>query len=337
MPLHNHALQWTPHRIRGARFFQALIEQSRDAVVVADESGVITYQSPAVTPELGYRPDECVGHSILEYVHPWDRGLVQRSLEGALGSPGGSVTMELRLQVASGEWEWVEVRASNLLDVPEVRGLVLHTLVIHPRKELELRNLAARVDPHFLYNVLHSVAAMVREGKGRESVEALGRLRELMGSRLLGTEDRAVTLGEEWRWVHDYLALERLRFGDEVRIQMDPLPPELQSVPVPYRIIQPMVENAVKHGLRTRLDGGTISASAHRAPEGAAVIRVVERGGPRVRSVESDGLGVGLETVRQRLQLQYGDSARLDLEVRPDSSTAELRIPLRTDIGGGPH
>lgn len=317
-------------RRQGAAFFKALIEGSRDAVVVADENGRIIYQSPAVGPELGYRHGECVGHQVLEYVHPSDHALVQHTLEETLAMPGCNQRMELRLRTREQGWRWVEVGATNLCDVPAVRGIVLHTGVIQQRKLLELRTVAAKVDPHFLYNVLNSVAAMIRKEKTGEAIEAIARLRSLMGSRLHGADDHLTTLAEEWQWTGDYLALEQLRFGSEMRVEIAALPEDLREVRVPYRIIQPLAENAVKHGLRARSGAGVIEMSAVR--EGDRVrVRVGERGGPRARVVPKDGLGVGLETVRQRLQLHFGDAGRLDLQVRRSDSTAELHIPVASD------
>ncbi|NIP80342.1 MAG: PAS domain S-box protein [Gemmatimonadetes bacterium] len=316
-------------RARGAAFFQALIEGSRDAVVVADRHGVIRYQSPAVTRELGYEPESCVGRHVLDFVHPDDRAAVTRTFERADEAPEATTSLELRLRTRTEGWRWVEVRATNLLRVPAVRGVVLHTLVIHQRKVLELGTLAAKIDPHFLYNVLHSIAAMIREGKPADAVTALGRLRELMGSRLHGTgEDSMVPLSEEWDWVRDYLALEKLRFGSEMRVDIGPLPDDLGGVAAPYRIVQPLAENAVKHGIRARTGGGTIQLSATRSGD-CARIRVVETGRSRRRPVENVGLGVGLETTRQRLQLHFGDAARLELTVEDTASTAELYLPIR--------
>lgn len=320
-----------PSRRRGAAFFRSLIEGSRDAVVVADAAGRITYQSPAVGPELGWGRDECVGHHVLEYVHPLDRDLVERTLEGALAAPGSDERMELRLRTPTDGWRWVEVCATNLCDVPTVRGIVLHTSVIHQRKVLELSTVAAKVDPHFLYNVLNSVAAMVRKERTEEAIEAIARLRDLMGSRLHGADDDLATLAEEWQWTRDYLSLEQLRFGPDLGVEIDPLPSDLAEIRIPYRIIQPLAENAVKHGLRTRVGAGVLEMSAVRTGRQVRV-RVRERGGPRLRPVDGEGLGVGLETVRQRLQLHFGDAAGLDLVIRAADSTAELHIPAAPDL-----
>jgi PAS domain S-box-containing protein len=317
-------------RRQGAAFFKALIEGSRDAVVVADESGRILYQSPAVGPELGYRNGECVGHHVLEYVHPSDHALVERTLENTLAAPGSNQRMELRLRTRNEGWRWVEVGATNLCNVPAVRGIVLHTGLIHQRKLLELSNVAAKVDPHFLYNVLNSVAAMIRQEKTGEAIEAIARLRDLMGSRLHGADNDLTTLAEEWQWTGSYLALEQLRFGPEMKVEIAELPRDVAGVRVPYRIIQPLAENAVKHGLRTRSGVGVIEMAAVRTGDRVRVT-VTERGGPRARGVPNDGLGVGLDTVRQRLQLHFGDAAWLDLRVRWGDSTAELHIPVASD------
>lgn len=330
MPFQESRLDGDARTDRGTAFFQSLIEGSRDAVIVADAHGVITYQSPAVGPELGYESGECTGRQVLDFVHPSDHSLVYRTLASALATPAASHAMELRLRSRRGQWLWVEVRATNLLAIEAVRGVVLHTLVIHQRKLLELCTVAAKVDPHFLYNVLNSISAMIREGKGDEAVEAIGSLRELMGSRIQGADDRLIRLAEEWSWVRSYLVLEQLRFGDTIQVEIDPLPAGLRDVAIPYRVIQPLAENAVKHGLRTRPGGGVIRISAAGMGD-VACITVFETGGRRGRNAEDTGdvgLGVGLETVRQRLQLHYGDAAGVELSVQRTSSTAALHLPI---------
>jgi two-component system, LytTR family, sensor histidine kinase AlgZ len=315
---------------RRHEFFQSLIERSRDAVVVADSAGTIIYQSPGTLEQLGYGVEECIGRNVLEFVHPDDQALVRRTLRVAHESPGMSEGMELRLWTGFGSWRWVEVRATNLLHVPAVGGIVLNTIVIQDRKALELRNAAAKMDPHFLYNVLHSIATMVRDGQTEQAVEAIMRLRSLTAGRVGVVDDHLVPLATEWGWVEDYLALEQLRFGPDMRFALSPLSPQLSRARVPCRIVQPLAENAVKHGIQSRTEGGDLRLSAELGG-GRVRISVVEEGGIREMTHSAEGLGVGLETTRQRLQLHFGDQAQLSLEVDASSSRALLVLPFTVE------
>ncbi|HEX6134780.1 MAG TPA: PAS domain S-box protein [Longimicrobiales bacterium] len=312
---------------QGQDFFRALIERSRDAVVVADQAGHIIYQSPGTLEQLGYEADVCLGRHVMEFVHPDDAAVVQEALGLARRDPGTSHAMEVRLWTGFGSWYWVEVRATNMIHVPAVGGTVLNTIVIQDRKALELRNAAARLDPHFLYNVLHSIATMVRDGQGDEAVEAIMRLRELTAGRLGVVDDRLIPLSAEWQWVRDYFALEQLRFGSDMRVVVEPLPPALVYTRVPCRIVQPLAENAVKHGLQCRPGGGDIRL--HADLEGNCVrITVSEEGTARDENGSAEGLGVGLETTRRRLQLHYGEGTRLELDVGTTFSRALLELPF---------
>jgi PAS domain S-box-containing protein len=318
--------QETGMHVRTDSFFQSLIERSRDAVVVADAAGTIVYQSPGTLEQLGYSAGACLNRNIMEFVHPDDMGVVTRTIAAAGDSHGASHTMELRLLTGFGKWCWVEVRATNLLHVATVRGLVLNTIVIHERKALELQNAAARMDPHFLFNVLHSIATMIRDGQYHEAVDAILRLRKLTTGTVGVAEGRLVSLAAEWAWVEDYMALEQLRFGDEMRVRLTPLSSHLSQVRVPCRIVQPLAENAVKHGIGSRPGGGDLLVAAE-LDDDVVRISVVEHGEPREEGEYIEGLGIGLRTTQQRLQLHFGERASLSLEVSSTQSRAVLVFP----------
>jgi hypothetical protein len=164
-----------------------------------------------------------------------------------------------------------------------------------------LAAIQARLHPHFLSNALHSASALIGEDPDAAE-EALDRLGDLFRYTLDCSEKQTVRLPDEWKFVRDYLEIEQLRLGDRLRTEMH-LDPELADCEVPAFVLQPLVENAVRHGVGPRRDGGTIRVRA-------ALVR-----GDVELTVEDDGLGAsadalrdtrgtGLRTLRERLALE---------------------------------
>ena len=329
---------WKRGSVASPAFLRAVNEQSYDSIIVVDPAGRIRYQSPSTRYLLGYRDGEVLGRQVLEFPHPQDRSRVRRAFAAVGRAAGGTCTIEVRLRHSDGQWLWAQARLTNRLNDPSVRGIVINTVLIEDRKALELQHAAAKLDPHFLFNVLHSIAALVREGKGPEAVEALARIRALTEGTLASAEGHAVALREEWDWTRDYLALEQLRFGPELQLDIRELTPEIAEIAVPCRLVQPLVENAIKHGLRARPGGGVFRLRAER--RGREVrIHVEEEGAPipaaqgESRGAEPGGIHgfrLGLRTLRERLALYYGDAAALALHVEPTGSAAVLRFPFET-------
>ncbi|WP_159900464.1 PAS domain S-box protein [Salinirussus salinus] len=117
------------------RRFRKLLEGSADYVHILEPDGTITYVSPAVERVLGYEPAEVLGENALEYVHTDDRGRVTGSLDEVLAEPGAEATVEIRVRHAGGEWRWVEVRARNLLEDPDIEGIVANARDVTDRRE----------------------------------------------------------------------------------------------------------------------------------------------------------------------------------------------------------
>lgn len=325
--------QWKRRTSGSTAFLRAVTEQSYDSVIVVDATGRIRYMSPSTRHVLGYGDAEVLGRHVLEFPHPQDRGRVRRAFGTVRRASGRSQTIEVRLRGADGHHVWAQARLTNMLDQPAVRGIVVNTVLIEDRKTLELKHAAAKLEPHFLYNVLHSIAAMVREGQGAEAVEALARVRNLTEGSLGSAENRDVPLREEWDWIRDYLALEQLRFGPDLAVEIQDLPAEIEDMLVPCRLVQPLVENAMKHGLRTRPGGGRFHLFAECI--GAEVrIHVIEEGRPAEEGADGLGSGgihgfrIGLRTLRERLNLHFGDAAGVALHVEPARSVAVLRLPI---------
>ena len=192
-------------------------------------------------------------------------------------------------------------------------------------REAELRALRAQVDPHFLFNSLNSISALTAEnaeGARRMCLLLAGFLRR---SLLLGARER-ITLGEELRLVADYLAVEKVRFGDRLQIR-ESFDPAAASCAVPPLLLQPLVENAVRHGIAHLLEGGAVGITTAR--HGDRLLISVDN--PRDDGQQTRrGAGVGLANVGDRLRSLYGDAARFDVRAETHRFRVDLALPAVT-------
>jgi two-component system, LytTR family, sensor kinase len=195
--------------------------------------------------------------------------------------------------------------------------------------EARLNNLRLQLDPHFLFNALNTVSSQVdRDPKlARRMIEHLGDLLRLS----LDSKDRQeVPLADELAFLDHYLAIQRIRFGDHLRIATD-VAADVRHASVPSLILQPLVENAVRHGLASRASGGTVTVSAHQAGD-RLEIRVQDDGVglPPGWQLET-GAGVGLSVTRERIaELHPNGSSRFTVSPRVGGGTSvEISLPLR--------
>jgi len=193
-------------------------------------------------------------------------------------------------------------------------------------REAELRALRAQLNPHFLFNSLNSINALVgsQPEAARKMCENLG---DFMRRTLaLGARD-AVTLDAELALIERYLDIERVRFGERCRVTRD-IDPAARVCRVPPLLLQPLVENAIKHGVAARLDGGEVHLAAHR--DGGTLTLMVEN------DIDEDaparpGEGVGIENVRRRLRALAGRDARLDALQLEGRYRVTLTLPAALD------
>lgn len=194
-------------------------------------------------------------------------------------------------------------------------------------RDAELRALKAQVNPHFLFNSLNSISALTSSdpSKAREMCILLGDfLRRTLG---LG-EKSAIPLEEELSLIRAFLAVEKVRFG--ARIQMDEnIDPSVLDIPVPPLLLQPLVENAVVHGIANLVEGGWIHLDAH-AQNGNLAITVENSFDPDAPPRRKSG--VGLVNVRQRLQARYGDRATFTLKTEGDRFRVALTLPAEREV-----
>lgn len=186
----------------------------------------------------------------------------------------------------------------------------------------ELTSLRMQLQPHFLFNSLHAINVLIREDPAAAGLMVVG-LGDLLRASLQGAGDQEVTLAEERALIERYLAIEAIRFHDRLRLELD-MPSDLDGARVPHFILQPLVENAFKHGLTRTTEAGVLRLAARR--EGELLVLEVTNDGPAVPTDPVDG--VGLATTRRRLNHLYGDRAELRLSSGPGGIGAQARISL---------
>lgn len=230
--------------------------------------------------------------------------------------------------------EWVGLSAARRID--QLR--VLHERYEHELSakemvrlatEAELRALRAQINPHFLFNALTTIGHLIQSAPER-AIDTLMNLTALL-RRVLQTNEDLTTLGEELELVMSYLDIERARFEERLAIDVD-VAEGLRGAKVPPLILQPIVENAVKHGIAPRREGGTISIRAMLEGEDLRLM-VVDSGSSH--ATPGNGEGVGLQNVADRLRGHYGELASLQMTREPERGTVvELRIPSATKLEG---
>jgi two-component system, LytTR family, sensor kinase len=192
----------------------------------------------------------------------------------------------------------------------------------------QLSALRQQIEPHFLFNTLNTIAGLVREGKNDGAVDMIAGLSDLLRRTLQSTDRQQVELREEFEIVTKYLEIEKARFAERLQVQID-VPYELMRVRVPSLILQPIVENAVKHGIAKRIQGGRIAISASRA-NGTLTLRVANDG-PGF-APEWERKGIGLTNVRERLASLYGVAGELVVGNGERGAVVTIAMPDREEV-----
>lgn len=206
----------------------------------------------------------------------------------------------------------------------ETRAIELQLLA----REAELKTLRAQIDPHFLFNCLHSISALTGSdpGAARRMCLLLGEF--LRTSVKLGAQD-TIPFSDELALAERYLEIERVRFGPRLAIDRA-IEDGVGACAVPALLLQPLVENAVTHGVGHLLEGGTVRLEARRADDGLHV--AIENGCDPDRPKRPQ-TGVGLQNVRKRLAAQYGHAAGVRVEESADRFRVELTLPCAKVTG----
>jgi two-component system, LytTR family, sensor kinase len=176
----------------------------------------------------------------------------------------------------------------------------------------QLSALKMQLQPHFLFNTLNAITVLVRQQKSKDAVQMLGYLGDLLRGVLEDVDAHEVSLRRELEYLQLYLAIEQVRFADRLRIEVE-VDPATHEARVPQLILQPIVENAVRHGIGRSSSAGRILIRASKI-EGAVELRVEDDGPGLSPSDSIKDRGVGLANTRARLQQLYGDDAKLEIE-----------------------
>jgi two-component system LytT family sensor kinase len=190
--------------------------------------------------------------------------------------------------------------------------------------------LASQINPHFLFNTLTSISSLIRSQPETARV-LIVKLSGLL-RRLLRAQEHFVTLREELDAIDEYLDIEHIRFGPRLRIEKH-VDAGCYDVLMPSMLLQPIVENSIKHGIEPKLGEGTITIRAGRS-DGHVIIDVIDNGvgvGPD-QAIRIKGSGIGLRNVNERLRVIYGSNYQLQLDSVPGQGTcARIVIPELSD------
>ncbi len=208
-------------------------------------------------------------------------------------------------------------------------------LLLHARMEA-LQN---QINPHFLFNTLNSISSLVRfdPDTAREVISKLATILR----RLLNSADSIVPLREEVEFIDNYLDIEVVRFGNDKLRVVKELAPESLDVMVPSMLLQPLVENSIKHGLASKVEGGSIFLRSRLS--GSGLVIEVEDDGVGMAATQpmgswsARGAGIGMANISERLQVLYGDTARMTIDSHEGKGTlVRIRLPLLQTAGAVP-
>jgi two-component system LytT family sensor kinase len=205
--------------------------------------------------------------------------------------------------------------------------------------EAKLDALQRQINPHFLFNTLNSITSLVRSKPelAREMIVKLANILRV----LLKDREAFVPFAEELAFTDDYLDIEVVRFGEKLRVVKE-IAEETLGVVVPSMLLQPLIENSIKHGLEPRIDGGTVTLRSRITRDGRLLVEVEDDGvgmAPGRRQsgeIIRPGAGIGMRNVVERMQVLYGDAAEVQIESRPGRGTkVALTMPVIEGEGGG--
>lgn len=197
-------------------------------------------------------------------------------------------------------------------------------------RDSQLQALRYQLHPHFLFNTLNAISSLIITAQPEIATRVVSKLAGLLRSTLEAPEMHYVSLADELLVIEEYLAIEKIRFGKrlDVRFSIDP---DVRDVKVPRFILQPLIENAIKHGVSKRSTGGSIRVRATRV-DASLHLQIENEMGQALPSFSETGYGVGLRNTRERINQLYGSSGLLAATVRePEHFTVYLTLPLDTE------
>jgi hypothetical protein len=187
----------------------------------------------------------------------------------------------------------------------------------------QLTALRLQLNPHFLFNTLNAISSLIVSGRNKDGEAMLSKLCGFLRTALVADGRGEVTLGEEMETLQTYLEIEAIRFGDRLTVEFAAAD-DLLELPVPNFILQPLVENAIKHAVAPTSRPVLIRVGARREGQDL-ILSVSDNGGAKARG---SGTGVGLDNTRRRLEVIYGPRGRLETLAHDGGFTALVRLPL---------
>ena len=201
--------------------------------------------------------------------------------------------------------------------------------------EARLDALQRQINPHFLFNTLNSITSLIRS-KPDLAREMIGKLASILRA-LLKNRDAFVPFREELEFTDDYLAIEVVRFAEKLRV-VKQISEETLDIVVPSMVLQPLIENSIKHGLEPRIGGGTVTLRSRITTEGKLLLEVEDDGVGMTPDPDAaapsggqrrSGTGIGMRNVRERMKVLYGDLASIEVNSRPGRGTqVRLLMPV---------
>ncbi len=212
-------------------------------------------------------------------------------------------------------WHYIDRSRNTQLDKLKLESTV---------KELELKTIKSQLNPHFIFNALNSIRALVDENPQRART-AITELSNILRSSMQVEKVETVSLENELNIVKDYLALENIRFEERLKVQYD-IDPETLELPIPPLMLQTLVENAIKHGISRVVNGGVVRISSHMRQMQHEL--TIENTGQIMGNI-INGQGFGLQSTRQRLSLLFGRRASFDIYNKNEQTVeAKVLMPL---------
>ncbi len=206
----------------------------------------------------------------------------------------------------------------------ELEAAELHRQLVEARLEA----LRMQLNPHFLFNTLHTISALLHENP-EAADRVVARLSELLRVSLDQSKAQEVPLSEELAFLDRYLEIEQTRFGDRLKVERI-IEPGSQDALVPCLILQPLVENAIRHGIEQREEAGRLAISTRR-DNGVLTLSVSDNGNGLPEDADAPREGIGLSNTRSRLHHLYGESQKLELKRVPGGGLeVRITIPYRT-------
>ncbi|HOE16263.1 MAG TPA: histidine kinase [Syntrophorhabdaceae bacterium] len=329
------------------RMYRGIFENAVEGIFVTNPEGFFINANPAIAQVLGYdSPSEIIGTHVTRYYSPERRSVLLGELQRHGTVKGFEITFRRKdgtertgsLYVrADRDSEGRIVRIQGIgEDITEQKQIEEERRRTEEARRLsvqaQLEALRYQINPHFLFNVLNSLSALSESDPGRVP----GLIRQLSGylrSTLAARESGLVPLGEELEAITGYLNLEKVRFEENLAVSIH-APFALHDAMIPELLIQPLVENAVKHGMKTSPMPLQVDVSCREA-NGSLAIAVSNTGrwiGRDNGNGNGDG-GVGLENIRKRLSLTYGDRYRLHIDEKNKRVYVTVEVPRE---GGNP-